>query len=153
MKAPQAQGGAHADTRSTPVLSRTRVFVYGTLLSGEPNHRLLVGAKARFVAEARTKPRFELRDLGAYPAMVDGGAQAIAGEVYEVDEATLLALDQLEGHPRFYQRTRIDLEDGASAEAYLLRPDQAEGRPMIDSGNWRVRREAQGTGRVGSRRT
>ncbi|MEZ4323566.1 MAG: gamma-glutamylcyclotransferase family protein, partial [Polyangiales bacterium] len=90
----------------------TRVFVYGTLLAGEPNHRVLAGA--RLVANARTQPAFELRDLGPFPGLVSGGAHAVAGEVYEVDEATLAALDRLEGHPRFYRRTRIALEDGAA---------------------------------------
>ena len=65
----------------------------------------------------------------------------MAGEVYEVDQATLAALDRLEGHPRFYRRTRIALEDGAAVETYLLAPEQVEGRPVIDSGNWRSRRK------------
>jgi gamma-glutamylaminecyclotransferase len=45
------------------------------------------------------------------------------------------------GHPRFYRRTRIALEDGAAVETYLLAPEQVEGRPVIDSGNWRARRK------------
>ena len=61
--------------------------------------------------------------------------------MYEVDEATLAALDRLEGHPRFYRRTRIALEDGAAVETYLLPPEQVEGRPVIASGNWRSRRK------------
>lgn len=117
----------------------TRVFVYGTLLAGEPNHRVLAGA--RLVANARTEPAFELRDLGAFPGLVRGGAHAVAGEVYEVDEATLAALDRLEGHPRSYRRTRIALDDGSLVETYLLPPEQVEGRPVIASGNWRSRRK------------
>ncbi len=116
----------------------TRVFVYGSLLSGEPNHRVL--SRARRVGEARTAARFALHDLGAYPAMIDGGAHAIAGEVYDVDPKTLARLDVLEGHPRYYRRTAITLADGSSAETYLLTPAQVEGRPLIASGNWRERR-------------
>ena len=116
----------------------TRVFVYGSLLSGEPNHRVL--ARARRVGEARTAPRFALHDLGAYPAMIEGGGLAIAGEVYEVDAKTLARLDVLEGHPRYYRRVPITLADGSSAETYLLTPAQVEGRPLIASGNWRGRR-------------
>lgn len=115
-----------------------RVFVYGTLLEGEPNHRFL--AKARLVGEATTKPEFELRDLGGYPALVHGGGQAVAGEVYEVDEPTLVRLDRLEGHPRFYRRSRITLADGATAETYLLLRHQVDGRPTIPAGSWRTRR-------------
>ncbi len=112
-----------------------RVFVYGSLLSGEPNHRVL--ASARCVGETRTERRFALHNLGAYPAMVAGGAHAIVGEVYEVDARTLASLDALEGHPRFYRRTTIALADGTSAETYLLTPAQVEGRPLIASGSWR----------------
>lgn len=126
MNAPKGQRGAP-----------TRVFVYGTLLAGEPNHRLLVGA--RLVAAARTKPVFELRDLGGFPGLVRGGAHAVANEVYEVDEPTLAALDRLEGHPRFYRRSRIALDGGATVETYLLAPEQVEGLPVIDSGSWRAR--------------
>ena len=128
MSAPKGQRGA-------PV----RVFVYGTLLAGEPNHRVLGSAK--LVAEARTEPAFELRDLGPFPGLVRGGQHAVLGEVYEVDAPTLAALDRLEGHPRFYRRARIALEGGAIVETYLLTPEQVEGRPVIASGNWRSRRK------------
>ncbi len=118
---------------------KTRVFVYGTLLSGEPNHRLL--ASAARVGEARTEPAFDLVSLGAFPAMVAGGRTAVAGEVYEVDAATLADLDRLEGHPRFYQRRRIRLEDGGEVLAYVFTSEQARGRPAIASGNWRHERK------------
>ncbi len=117
----------------------TRVFVYGTLLAGEGNHRLL--ANAKLVGEARTEPAFELRDLGYFPGLVRGGACSVVGEVYAVDAETLARLDALEGHPRFYRRTRIALADGTNVETYLLTPEQVEGRPVIVSGNWRSRRK------------
>jgi gamma-glutamylcyclotransferase (GGCT)/AIG2-like uncharacterized protein YtfP len=49
-------------------------------------------------------------------------------------------LDQLEGHPRFYWRAPIALEDGSTVETYLLPPDRIAGRPVIASGSWRARR-------------
>jgi gamma-glutamylaminecyclotransferase len=122
---------------------RARVFVYGTLLAGEPNHRLL--ADAALVGAARTEPDFDLVSLGAFPAMVPGGGTAIAGEVYEVDPDTLDALDRLEGHPRFYQRRAVRLDDGGEVLAYLLTPDQVRGRPRITSGDWRRARKERWT--------
>ena len=113
---------------------RTRVFVYGTLRAGEPNHHLL--DHHALVGEALTEPAFELISLGAFPAMIAGGTTAVVGEVYEVDPVTLAALDRLEGHPRFYQRTVIRLEGGDEVLAYLLSPEQAQGRTRIPSGDW-----------------
>lgn len=104
----------------------------------EPNHRLLSSAK--LIGEARTEAVFELYDLGAFPMLVKGGRHAIVGEVYEVDAEMLAALDRLEGHPRFYRRTRIALTDGTKVETYLLTPEQVAGRPIVASGNWRERR-------------
>ena len=64
-----------------PRSAATRVFVYGTLLAGEPNHHVLVGEPnhhvlvgARFVAQARTEAAFELRDLGPFTGLVRDGA-------------------------------------------------------------------------------
>lgn len=126
-----------ARTRSQRRLRR--IFVYGTLLKGGGNHRLLT--TARFAGAARTAPAFELRDLGGCPGLVLGGTQAVMGEVYEVDEPTLAALDRLEGHPRFYRRSSIALEDGAVAEAYLLPAHRVEGCRVISSGSWRAHRK------------
>ncbi len=114
--------------------STTKVFVYGTLRAGEPNHHLL--DDHALVGEARTKPAFELVSLGAFPAMIAGGTTAVVGEVYEVDPFTLAALDRLEGHPRFYQRRPIRLEDGDEVFTYLLSPEQTRGRTRIPSGDW-----------------
>ncbi len=117
----------------------TRVFVYGSLLAGEPNHRVL--ASARFVAHARTRPTFALHDLGAFPGVVAGGATAVVGEIYEVDGPTLDRLDRLEGHPHLYRREVIELEGGVEL-AYIYVYVASLGRARaISSGDWRQHRE------------
>jgi len=135
-----ARGGrkpSHSRTRQQEVEPRTRVFVYGTLLAGERNHYHI--ERARLIAEARTQPAFTLYDFGPYPGMVARGNSAVVGEVYEVDEPMLAAMDRLEGHPSFYQRTTIRLENGSTVEAYLLRPDQVANWSIIASASWRAR--------------
>ena len=118
-----------------------RVLVYGTLLRGESNHRLLT--RSRYLGEAATSDGFALFDLGAFPGMVRAREGAVVGELYEVDVPTLAALDALEGHPSFYVRTEIRLASPMDAEpvwTYLLRPEQVAGRKPITSGSWRAHR-------------
>lgn len=119
----------------------TRVFVYGTLLPGEGNHELLRGA--RRVGPARTLPRYRLHDLGAYPALVAGGATAVVGEVWEVDDVTLAALDRLEDHPDYYRREPVALDGEAPAEGYLLPVAHVAGTPVIHAGDWCAHRRGR----------
>lgn len=113
---------------------RQRVFVYGTLLVGQVNHRLL--ADARLLGAWRTPPCFTLYDLGAYPGVARGGATAIAGEVFAVDRACLGRLDRLEEHPRLYRRESIPTPYGR-AWIYLYRGRRAD-RRAIAGGDWRA---------------
>lgn len=72
------------------------VFVYGTLKRGDCRHQFLAGSK--FLGLATTAAGYRLFDLGEYPAMVEDPAGGqIEGELYEVTEATLQMLDEIEG--------------------------------------------------------
>lgn len=75
----------------------TLVFVYGTLKRGGSNHHYLRGQS--FVGEARTVPGFRLYVVADYPGMVPDAADTdgVAGEVWAVDPAALVRLDELEG--------------------------------------------------------
>ena len=114
----------------------TRVFAYGTLLAGERNHRYLERAAGRPV---RTKAAFALHHLARFPVSPPAARTPVTGEVDEVDEPTLAALDRLEGRPDFYRRAVIELDDDAQVVSYLLLRAQVEGHPVILSGNWRAR--------------
>jgi gamma-glutamylaminecyclotransferase len=113
------------------------LFVYGTLLSGEREHARLGGSEC--LGEARTEPIFHLVDLGVYPAMVLGGTTAVSGELYQVDANTLRELDVYEEVPVLFQRVRVELENGALADTYVMEPDQARGKRRIAHGDWRKR--------------
>jgi gamma-glutamylaminecyclotransferase len=148
-RAPGRPGTRKRKAAQEPTAAASRVFVYGSLRKGEFNHRLLAVPGARLImAGVMTEPGYELRDLGAFPGMVHGGAGAVTGEVYEVDAATLAALDRLEGHPRFYTRSRIALENGTVVEAYLLAPERVSGRRVILSGDWRAHRRDRAMARA-----
>ena len=116
-----------------------RVFVYGTLMRGEANHRLLRGSQ--FVGAAKTVRGFCLFDHGPFPAMVRMGDGVVSGEVFEIREGVLGALDRLEGYPTLYGRELIDLDDGSQAIAYVQNGERVRGRPRIDGGDWRLRED------------
>jgi gamma-glutamylaminecyclotransferase len=116
-----------------------RVFVYGSLMSGFHNHRLLQGPGAEFVRADRTaETACVMHDLGAYPAVVlaaGPGRAPVVGEVYEVDAATLARLDRLEGYPRLYDRKEVRLEGGGFAWMYVMR-EAPSGSPAVAGNDW-----------------
>ncbi len=120
----------------------TIIFVYGSLIQGEPNHGLL--SRARFVGNATTVKRYTLYDLGTFPAMVRTGTSAVRGELYEVNDFTLAIVDRLEGVPSFYRRIAVSLDDGSVADGYVLGHDLVYGRRVVASGDWRRRNDSQG---------
>ena len=116
------------------------VFVYGSLLRGKSNHCVLTQNGARFECAGRTAPRFTMRAFCEwFPAVAAGGMTAVVGEVYQVSDAGLAALDRLEGNGRLYTR-RIERIGRRSAWVYLMPRNQLRG-PVIDSGDWRAWRD------------
>jgi gamma-glutamylaminecyclotransferase len=119
-------------------MSTRRLFVYGSLLSGEPNAHHLAGARA--LGPAATIAGFSLLDLRGYPGLRQGGSTSVKGELYLADEDLVGRLDEFEGHPELFVRTPIALAGGGAAEAYLLAPGQFPGAPIIPGGDWRRHR-------------
>lgn len=119
----------------------TRVFVYGTLLQGFGNNRILQNQE--FLGAAETEEEFTLLNLTGFPGLMGGGGTAIRGEVYEVDDACLEQLDHLEGanvqHPEsgLYRRLDIVLADGQEVMTYCINWEDDDGLNAIESGDWR----------------
>ena len=97
-----------------------RVFVYGTLLTGEGNAHWARGAR-------RT------------PAFVRSGETRIQGELLTVDDEGFKSMDRLEGYPRLYRREEIDVftsQGRARAWVYIMNR-LPEGAKVIAGGDWR----------------
>lgn len=120
------------------------LFVCDSLQSGEEHHDKL--ASARSLGKAKTVARYDLVDLGAQGALVEGGLVAVSGELYGLPPAALAAIDVFRGHPVLSCRSPVRLEDGREAEAYFIAAAQSAGRRRILSGEWQKRRGATGLG-------
>lgn len=137
----------------------TKVFVYGTLKSGHSNNRLL--EYSTFVGKGSSLGLMYMIGKGmGFPYVLGKSydfphtkavAKAINGEVYEVTETTLAALDALEGCPSHYTRetcyVRIK-ETGKIEECYIyvkssvteshLAQEMITEWPVIDSTSKRI---------------
>lgn len=91
-----------------------RVFVYGTLKRGQPNHGVLrdrANGCAAFRGRGRTLEPYPLVIAGEHniPWLLNlpGQGRRVLGEIYAVDERMLSFLDEFEGCPNMYQRTPL----------------------------------------------
>jgi gamma-glutamylaminecyclotransferase len=99
-----------------------RVFVYGTLKRGFPNHHFMDGAS--FVGTGRTVEAWPLvignQWFSPYLLPERGGGHRVAGELWDVPESMMPALDELESThlPNGYRRERVAVEadDGSGVQ-------------------------------------
>jgi gamma-glutamylcyclotransferase (GGCT)/AIG2-like uncharacterized protein YtfP len=113
------------------------LFAYGTLMQGQPRHRLIAG-RARFLGAGTVAGR--LLSLGRYPALVEGDGE-VRGELYELPSPELLRLvDREEGYNFDRRLTDVTPTDGprVSAWTYWYRGPRGRAVP-IPEGDWRSR--------------
>ncbi|XP_043513681.1 putative gamma-glutamylcyclotransferase CG2811 isoform X1 [Frieseomelitta varia] len=101
-----------------------RVFVYGTLKRGEPNHSLIQDTSngyAKFLGLGKTTIPYPLIIATHYniPFLLKkpGFGHHVFGEVYDVDTQMLKKLDELEEHPTFYERSEENVLIAPEAKA------------------------------------
>lgn len=87
-----------------------RIFVYGTLKTGFSNDALLY--RAKYIGDGKTAEKWRMIGEGySFPYVLGKGDNGynITGEVYEVTDTELAALDRLEGSPTHYHKVPADI--------------------------------------------
>lgn len=113
--------------------SHERLFVYGTLLQGEPNHHYL--RNALLLGSDFVSGRFYHSDEG-YPILKFERNARVWGEIYAVPKKDFEQLDRLEGAPDLFQRVRVEM-GGRPAWIYVAGKHlQSRRRHPIDSQSW-----------------
>lgn len=106
-------------------MSKTYLFVYGTLMSNHRANDYLTNQK--YIGKATTKnSNFSMVSCGgAYPMVFNNGDKKISGEIYEIDESLIKDLDIYEGcdntNNALYKRAYFDcvLENGQEVRAIM----------------------------------
>ena len=118
-------------------MNTVKLIVYGTLMSGESNHRFCRNA----VNITPCTITGTLYDTGyGFPAFVPEGENTVTAELIEIPFEDWEAVDRLEGYPRLYDRLMFPakLEDGSevSGWVYVMHnlPEMAQ---VIESGSWK----------------
>ena len=112
------------------------VFVYGSLLSGMGNHRVLIPEESSLVGTCKLSHLYTMWDLGGYPAVSEGGEGTIVGEVWSVSDTAWRQIERLEGYPSYYGRIRVSTPFGGAA-MYTLERDYVGRYPVVHDGDWR----------------
>ncbi len=91
-------------------MEKQYLFVYGSLKKNLKNHHIIEN-KAKFLNSCKTEELMSLYRYKNYdfPYLSRAPKECIYGELYEVDNDLLKALDKFEDCPNFYVREKIKI--------------------------------------------
>lgn len=132
-------------------MANVQVFVYGTLRPPRPD-TVADDSRYYFQIEQYVESAIpacvsgaKMYNFGSYPGVVQGKG-AIRGDLLTVRQRALKIMDQIEGHPMFYTRSRVDVQTETKtvkAWIYWAPKEMVIGRPQIVNGDWLLRRDAE----------
>ena len=118
-------------------MNTVKLIVYGTLMSGERNHRFCRNA----VSITPCTVTGTLYDTGyGFPAFMPEGDSEVKAELIEIPLADWADVDRLEGYPRLYDRQLLQatLADGSKATGWVyIMTEVPEQAKVIESGSWK----------------
>jgi len=136
----------------------TKVFVYGTLMTGHSNHHLLQGLVG--TPAVTVDSHYKMQNHGGFPSINKEGNTQVIGEVFEVNQRQLARLDDLENHPNWYKREEVQVTlhssqlfcqrscetlEVVTAWVYIMSSERRwdTDRPVIEDSDWNAYIEQQ----------
>jgi gamma-glutamylcyclotransferase (GGCT)/AIG2-like uncharacterized protein YtfP len=124
-----------------------RLFVYGTLRSGEANNAMYLGGATLENASVRING-FRMYALAGYPFILPEPGSSVLAESWLVTDAQLAHIDLLElflgeGNPENeYNRISVAIVPGNAGFIYVYADEEnADRRYPVDDGNWPAYRQ------------
>lgn len=128
-----------SDTGIVSLGRKLRLFVYGTLKKGHLNHKLLVDG--RKIADGYTVKTLLMVNAGEFPVVFERGngpaaMLPVTGELYEIEDHMLMALDELEDLGGMYDRRTFQIRTVTGsvvpAAMYVGRPQYWNSIPGLE---------------------
>ena len=111
------------------------VFVYGTLMKGQPAEHMLSGCAFGGFFQLRN---YAMYNLGSYPGIRPCTGESVLGELYFATDNIVAQLDRYEGEGYLYHRTNVKISashNSYTAEAYVYNQDVADSKKMREGWN------------------
>jgi gamma-glutamylcyclotransferase (GGCT)/AIG2-like uncharacterized protein YtfP len=122
-------------------MKTVKLIVYGTLMSGERNHKFCKNALS---IEPCTVTG-TLYDTGCgFPAFQPEGENTIHAELIEIPLRDWFAIDRLEGYPKLYDRQLFTctLSDGTTDTGWIyIMNNLPPMATVIKGGDWKIHRK------------
>ena len=123
-------------------MKTVKLIVYGTLMTGECNHRLCRNA----IDITPCTIKGTLYDTGwGFPAFEQTGDTVVHAELIEIPFEDWPNVDRLEGSPRLYDRKLIQatLTDGSTDTGWVYIMNRLPASAKVSqSGDWKRREDA-----------
>lgn len=119
-----------------------KVAVYGTLRFGQSNHSYFLKNKKPLITE-KTKEKFDMYNIGYFPAIIENGNTNITIEVYEVNDREWNDICFLEGYNEINEKNSLynykEIETSLGKANIFVFNDTKENlsnKNLIKSGDW-----------------
>ena len=118
-------------------MKTVKLIVYGTLMSGERNHKFCKNA----LSIEPCTVTVTLYDNGCgFPAFQPEGENTIHAELIEIPLRDWFAIDRLEGYPKLYDRQLYPctLSDGTTDSGWIyIMHTLPSAASIIENGSWK----------------
>lgn len=108
---------------------KTYVFTYGTLMKGNINHYIMTNHNAKYICDGKIDgvtlydyvSKFKDGYISKFPVAIEDSINenVLLGEIYEVDEKSMLAFDIFEGEGHLYSRKTVMVNNKYQCYVYI----------------------------------
>lgn len=114
---------------------RFLIAAYGTLRKGWGNSRLVDIPSNKYIGEGKTVEKYTMRSSGI-PYLSKEPMVNITVDLWEIDKDSLIKVDALEGHPKWYKRELVPVEVNNKIYNAYIYFNEGSNANIVESGDF-----------------